>query len=68
MSDCDDMNIQQDIQTYKSTYKKLVVSFVGFKTDTIIVNGLKPMHHFLKENNTLEEVTIESKKSATQKT
>ncbi|WP_064966127.1 TonB-dependent receptor [Tenacibaculum ovolyticum] len=52
---------------YKSTYKKLVVSFVGFKTDTIIVNGLKPMHHFLKENNTLEEVTIESKKNATQK-
>ena len=52
---------------YKSEYKKLVVSFVGYKTDTITINSLKPIHHFLKENNSLEEVTIKSKKSATQK-
>ncbi len=52
---------------YKSTYKKLVISFVGFKTDTITVNGLKPIHHFLTESNTLKEVTVKSKSSATQK-
>ena len=52
---------------YKSEYKKLVVSFVGFKTDTITINSLKPIHHFLKESNTLKEVTVKSKKSATQK-
>ncbi|WP_271407069.1 TonB-dependent receptor [Tenacibaculum soleae] len=52
---------------YKSEYKKLVVSFVGFKTDTVTINNLKPIHHFLKENNTLKEVTIKAKKSATQK-
>lgn len=31
---------------YQQEYKKLVVSFVGFKTDTITINSLKPIHHF----------------------
>ena len=52
---------------YKKEYKKLVISFVGYKTDTITVNSLKPIHHFLTESNTLTEVTVKSKKSATQK-
>ncbi|WP_299136909.1 TonB-dependent receptor [uncultured Tenacibaculum sp.] len=52
---------------YKKEYKKLVVSFVGYKTDTLIINSLKPIHHFLKEENFLEEVAINSKKQATQK-
>ncbi len=52
---------------YKKQFKKLVVSFVGYKTDTILVKSLKPVHHFLEESNTLEEVTIKSNKSATQK-
>ncbi len=52
---------------YKQKYTKLVVSFVGFKTDTITVNSLKPIHHFLTENNTLKEITIKSKKGATER-
>ncbi|WP_255554303.1 MULTISPECIES: TonB-dependent receptor domain-containing protein [unclassified Tenacibaculum] len=52
---------------YQQEYKKLVVSFVGFKTDTITINSLKPIHHFLTESNTLKEITVKSKKSATQK-
>ncbi|WP_233900978.1 TonB-dependent receptor [Tenacibaculum piscium] len=55
---------------YKKSYKKLVVSFVGFKTDTITINAtnnLKPIHHFLTENSTLEEVTINSKKKGIEK-
>lgn len=52
---------------YKEEYKKLVISFVGFKTDTITVSNLKPIHLFLKESNTLKEITVKSKKSATQK-
>ncbi|SOS47588.1 TonB-dependent receptor [Tenacibaculum dicentrarchi] len=52
---------------YKTEYKKLVISFVGFKTDTITINSLKPIHHFLKESNALNEVVVKSKKSATQK-
>lgn len=52
---------------YNKEYKKLVVSFVGYKTDTILIDGVKPIHHFLKEENVLEEVSINSKKQATQK-
>ncbi|KAB1153859.1 TonB-dependent receptor [Tenacibaculum aiptasiae] len=52
---------------YKKEYKKLVISFVGYKTDTLIVNSLKPIRHFLNESNTLEEVSIKAKKSATQR-
>ena len=52
---------------YKKEYKKLVVSFVGYKTDTITIKGNKPIHHFLTEENTLDEVSINAKKEATQK-
>tara|TARA_B110000003_G_scaffold208536_1_gene207436 strand:- start:47123 stop:49366 length:2244 start_codon:yes stop_codon:yes gene_type:complete len=52
---------------YKKSYKKLVVSFIGYKTDTLIINSLEPVHHFLTPKNELEEVTIKSIKKATQK-
>ncbi len=52
---------------YKSSYKKLVVSFIGFKTDTIAIDNLKPLHHFLTEESILDEVTISAKKKATSK-
>ena len=52
---------------YKKSYKKLVVSYVGYKTDTLIITNLEPIHHFLTPENELEEVTIKSKKKATQR-
>ncbi|MFY0629787.1 MAG: TonB-dependent receptor [Flavobacteriaceae bacterium] len=52
---------------YKSSYKKLVVSFVGYKTDTLTITSLEPIHHFITPENELEEVKITSKKKATQK-
>jgi len=52
---------------YKPYYKQLVVSFVGYKTDTISIKNLEPIHHFLIPENELDEVTIKSKKKATQK-
>tara|TARA_B100000787_G_scaffold169695_1_gene161770 strand:+ start:8664 stop:10907 length:2244 start_codon:yes stop_codon:yes gene_type:complete len=52
---------------YKKRYKKLVVSFVGYKTDTLTVVDLEPIHHFITLENELEEVTIKSKKKATQR-
>lgn len=52
---------------YKPTYKKLIVSFVGYKTDTLSINNLKPIHHILTDDNPLEEITITSKKKATAK-
>jgi len=52
---------------YKKSYKKLVVSYVGYKTDTLIITNLEPIHHFITPENELEEVTIKSKKKATQR-
>jgi outer membrane receptor for ferrienterochelin and colicin len=52
---------------YKSSYKKLVVSYVGYKTDTLTITSLKPVHHFLTPENELEEIKISSKKKAVQK-
>ena len=50
---------------YKKDYKQLVISFVGYKTDTIEVANLEPLHHFITEENTLDEISIAAKKEAT---
>ncbi|SDR67600.1 Outer membrane receptor proteins, mostly Fe transport [Polaribacter sp. KT25b] len=52
---------------YKNEYKKLVVNYLGYKTDTITINNLEPIHHFLTLESELEEVTINAKRKATQK-
>ncbi len=50
---------------YKKTYKKLIISYLGFKTDTISVFNLKPLNHSLKVNNSLKEVVLKTEKEAT---
>lgn len=53
---------------YKKEYTQLVISYVGFKTDTItITEPQKTVHHWLKPTDNLEEVTITSRKQATSK-
>jgi len=52
---------------YKPEYKKLVISYVGFKTDTLTINEPKPVHHWLQPTNELDEVVLEKKRAATQK-
>ncbi|WP_438989151.1 TonB-dependent receptor [Polaribacter sp.] len=52
---------------YKPEYKKLVISYIGFKTDTITITSLEPIHHFITPENNLEEITIKSKRDAVQK-
>jgi len=52
---------------YNKSYKKLVVSYVGYKTDTLKISDLEPIHHFITLENELEEVTLKSKKKATQR-
>ena len=52
---------------YKKSYKKLIVSYVGYKTDTLTIKNLKAIHHFITEDNKLDEVVIKSKKRAIQK-
>ena len=52
---------------YKSNYKKLVISFIGYKTDTIDIKNTQPIHHFIKEENTLKEISISAKRKSTEK-
>lgn len=52
---------------YKTTYKKLVISYVGYKTDTLTITSLKPIHHFLTPENELDEIEINTKKKSIQK-
>ncbi|MDE0967452.1 MAG: carboxypeptidase-like regulatory domain-containing protein, partial [Flavobacteriaceae bacterium] len=41
-------------------YTNLVISYVGYKTDTIQLNGKKYLKHFLKPESTLDAITIRS--------
>ncbi len=50
---------------YKPEYKKLVFSFVGYRTDTVTVNDPREIHHFMKEEGALDEVKIDGKKKKT---
>ena len=52
---------------YKSEYKKLVISYLGYKTDTITIKSLKTLHHFITQDSSLGEITINSKRNAIQK-
>ncbi len=53
---------------YTKEHNKLIVSFVGFKTDTLTINEPKNIHHWLKPSNQLDEVVLEEKRDAVQKT
>ena len=52
---------------YQKNYKKLVVSYVGFKTDTLTITEPKTIHHWLQPTSSLNEVTVTSRKQATSK-
>lgn len=53
--------------SYKKEYTKLVISYVGYQTDTLTISNTNFIKHFLKPSNELEEITIVSQKEATQK-
>ena len=52
---------------YDPQYKKLIVSYIGYKTDTIIISNTTPIHHFITLEKGLNEITIRSKRNAVQK-
>ncbi|MBB3124743.1 outer membrane receptor for ferrienterochelin and colicin [Mesoflavibacter sabulilitoris] len=47
------------------TSNKLVISYVGFKTDTITVNSSKTIKHWLEPTTSLDEVVLDSKVKST---
>ena len=52
---------------FETSYKKLVISYVGYKTDTLIVNSSKYIKHALQPTSELDEITVTSRKQATAK-
>lgn len=53
---------------YSEEYNKLIISYVGFESDTLTINEPKMVHHSLKPSNELDEVVVEEKRDAVQKT
>ncbi|MCO4820683.1 MAG: TonB-dependent receptor [Flavobacteriaceae bacterium] len=53
--------------SYKTDYTKLVVSYVGFTTDTIAISEPKFIKHWLSPVSNLDEVVLKSRKQATSK-
>ena len=52
---------------YKFSYNALVISYVGFKTDTLAVNENKYIKHVLQASEELDAVEITSRNQATRK-
>ncbi len=44
---------------------KLIISYVGFKSDTLTITSAKPIQHVLRPTNDLDEVVVNSRKIAT---
>ncbi|OEJ99233.1 TonB-dependent receptor [Flavivirga aquatica] len=53
--------------SYKKEYKKLVVSYIGFKTDTLTITEPKEVRHWLQSMDDLEAITVTSRKQTTTK-
>ena len=52
---------------YETSYKQLVVSYVGYQTDTLTITQPKYIKHYIKASGELDEVTITSRKQSTLK-
>jgi len=52
---------------YSKDYEKLVISYVGYKTDTLTITKPEMVHHWLKPNTELDEITLNSRNQATSK-
>ncbi|MDG1385216.1 MAG: TonB-dependent receptor, partial [Flavobacteriaceae bacterium] len=50
---------------YKPVYKKLVISYVGFKTDTLTIDTPKTIRHLLEATDDLGEVAVSARKKST---
>ncbi|WP_299099269.1 TonB-dependent receptor [uncultured Winogradskyella sp.] len=52
---------------YKFSYNKLVISYVGFKTDTLTVNENSYINHILQSSEELDAVEIKTRNIPTRK-
>jgi len=52
---------------YREEYNKLIISYVGFHSDTLTLEGPKTIQHWLYPSNALDEVVVAQKREAVQK-
>ncbi|MCK0146420.1 TonB-dependent receptor [Arenibacter sp. F26102] len=52
---------------FKKEFDRLVISYVGFESDTLLVNAPKMIHHWLRPSNELNEVVVRKKRESVQK-
>lgn len=52
---------------FSKEYNKLIISYVGFKSDTLTIDEPKMLHHWLQPSNELDEVVVQKKRDAVQK-
>ena len=52
---------------YTTERSRLVISYVGYKTDTLTVNSPKYITHYLSPTSDLDEITVTSRNQATSK-
>ncbi|WP_425234579.1 TonB-dependent receptor [Ulvibacterium sp.] len=53
---------------YYKEYNKLIISYIGFQSDTLSIDSPQMLHHTLRPTNELDEVVVERKRDAVQKT
>ncbi len=53
---------------FSEEYNKLIISFVGFRSDTLTLDRPQEIHHVLRASNALNEVVVLKKRDAVQKT
>jgi len=53
---------------FSKEYNKLIISYVGFKSDTLTINEPKMIRHFLQPSNELDGVVVQKKRDAVEKT
>lgn len=50
---------------YERSYTRLVISFVGYKTDTLTITEPKSIHHLLSPTSELDEVELTGRRQTT---
>ncbi|MFS4468551.1 TonB-dependent receptor domain-containing protein [Maribacter sp. 2210JD10-5] len=53
---------------FSEEYNRLIISYIGFRSDTLLIEKPKMIHHWLKPSNELDEVVVQEKRDAVQKT
>ena len=53
---------------YDKKHTRLIISYVGFKSDTLTITGPKTLRHTLKPSTVLDEVVVKDTRDAVQKT